>query len=1174
MKFLSVLILATAFLNASAQYDDASSVALPSANTNFLKSNSVSGVSLYTGKPNIGVPLYTLPSKEISVPISLGYSATGGIKVQDVANYVGLGWKLNSGGYISRVVRGLPDESTNGYIGTGKTGEKVNGTIDNTLLDNVGKGLWDGEPDVYILSIPSFEMRFVFDQYGKPVFATPQGVKVSHNLYNNSSPQSTSWVVTDDQGNRYYFGSDTSSRETLNTKLFNTTSSFTSTWYLDKIVSNNDRDSVMFSYIKGSDYSYSYYKTLKTVLTTTPSCTVSPNTLQSDNEIIYTYQTPRYVSSITSLLGKVDFSYSFDRSDITNIGKLNAITVRSLNANGSGYNTGFIKQINFSYSYFGSSSDTSLRLKLNDVTVLDSSAFQSIKIASFNYYTSNTLPNRQSIQFDHWGYFNTNTTGTNLPPTANKNPDLNRTKSCILTGIDYPEQKKLFLDYELNEIYDSSTSSNKSFGGLRIKTIQQSDTMGDTTSTKFVYRYNDGKSSGQPYLKNYNYDKNIYVSIVSGSGFCGITGVNTSSENDYESKDLNGVEIGYSYVKTLSDNGGYEVSVFSNFDTAPDAFTNDNSTHQAYGYSSARQLSAATSYAYKRGLLLRKSVYTAQNVLIDSLSNTYTNIDSELGLAKGLRATGYNYIAGSSANAWLYGTYSNIYQNYLLTQTVDRVYDQATPSNFLSTTTNYEYSTYPYKLQKKITAVNSDNISTVKTFYYSQDTSFPNITAPEKTLLQQMVSEKNVLSAPVLIQETNDTTTSSIHFAYTKMTDANARNKYFFTSKYSYSSFEATDKTEAFNYNVNTALMTDKQGLNVAKSSFLYDYNNALLVAICANAASGDISFSSFETGTKGGFTYAASPLTDSSSPTGVRCYRIATNDSIMRSGLTSTKTYTVSYWTKRSSAFNITGTQSGYPVQGKTINGWTYYEHKITGQTVVKLKDTGRIDELRLYPFDAQMKTYCHLPLLGASSVCDENNVVTYYTYDEFGRLKLISDQDRNVVTKYCYNYAGQTAPCDGSVYYNARLILPFTKNNCTSCSTVGSTIYDTVPAGTFYSQNSQLEADQKAQAYLNATGQAYANANGSCVAPPTAGLNGSNQTTSNVSITLTNTCGGATYNYTINASSSGSFGPFPSGTYNVYMSTSGTRTFTINGYSQTATNTVNFYNIVINGGASVNIH
>ncbi len=65
-------------------------------------------VNLSTGVPNISIPLYNIKAGNYTLPISISYHASG-IKTDDVATCVGLGWVLNAGGAITRTVRGLPD---------------------------------------------------------------------------------------------------------------------------------------------------------------------------------------------------------------------------------------------------------------------------------------------------------------------------------------------------------------------------------------------------------------------------------------------------------------------------------------------------------------------------------------------------------------------------------------------------------------------------------------------------------------------------------------------------------------------------------------------------------------------------------------------------------------------------------------------------------------------------------------------------------------------------------------------------------------------------------------------------------------------------------------------------------------------------------------------------------
>lgn len=57
-------------------------------------------VDIFTGLPEISIPIFEAKSGELSVPVTLSYHASG-IKMTDVASWVGLGWSLSAGGQIS-----------------------------------------------------------------------------------------------------------------------------------------------------------------------------------------------------------------------------------------------------------------------------------------------------------------------------------------------------------------------------------------------------------------------------------------------------------------------------------------------------------------------------------------------------------------------------------------------------------------------------------------------------------------------------------------------------------------------------------------------------------------------------------------------------------------------------------------------------------------------------------------------------------------------------------------------------------------------------------------------------------------------------------------------------------------------------------------------------------------
>lgn len=71
-------------------------------------------VNEYTGTPDISIPLYTLKSGQIELPITLSYHASG-IKVAQEATWVGLGWNLLAGGCVTLNAVGNVDACSANY---------------------------------------------------------------------------------------------------------------------------------------------------------------------------------------------------------------------------------------------------------------------------------------------------------------------------------------------------------------------------------------------------------------------------------------------------------------------------------------------------------------------------------------------------------------------------------------------------------------------------------------------------------------------------------------------------------------------------------------------------------------------------------------------------------------------------------------------------------------------------------------------------------------------------------------------------------------------------------------------------------------------------------------------------------------------------------------------------
>ena len=87
--------------------------------------------------------------------------------------------------------------------------------------------------------------------------------------------------------------------------------------------------------------------------------------------------------------------------------------------------------------------------------------------------------------------------------------------------------------------------------------------------------------------------------------------------------------------------------------------------------------------------------------------------------------------------------------------------------------------------------------------------------------------------------------------------------------------------------------------------------------------------------------------------------------------------------------------------------NVWQYITKPYAGTSMTLAEGTA-IDDVRIYPTDAQMKSYTYDPVLGIRSVIDESSRTYLYEYDSFGRLARIRNDKGGIEKQYTYNYKG----------------------------------------------------------------------------------------------------------------------------------------------------------------------
>lgn len=369
------------------------------------------------------------------------------------------------------------------------------------------------------------------------------------------------------------------------------------------------------------------------------------------------------------------------------------------------------------------------------------------------------------------------------------------------------------------------------------------------------------------------------------------------------------------------------------------------------------------------------------------------------------------------------------------------------------------------------------------------------------------------------------------------------------------------------NYNIQQYTTTD--GI---LTSIIWDYLGMYPVAEIINASSDQIAYTSFESSGTGGWSGLSLPgFANNGSLTGKRAYT-QNNFNIYKNGLNASGSFLVTYWSKNG-PYSVNGTSS---TTLRTSNGWTLFQHRITNPTngTITVTGSGSIDELRLYPSTAQMKTYAYESGIGTSSVCDINNRIIYYYYDRLGRLLLVKDDNGNIVKKFCYNYQGQSSTC--AYYSNVALSGSYTKNNCTS-GTGQSTTY-AVPAGIYYA-TTETDANALAQSEMDALGVTYANLTVGCNLP-TYSVTGSNSKAIGYTVTFKQP-GTSTILYSFSLSSGLSNFNFSQqvsqGTYDVQFQPGGTpvtANFAVNALTMTGVNAALFNNVTISGNSTISAY
>jgi len=1102
-------------------------------------------VSLFTGTPTISIPLFELKGNSLSLPVSLSYNASG-FKPEDAAPWVGSGWSLNAGGVITRAALGNPDIETN-YFGSATALNPPGSSSQiayKNFIKNIQNGTIESQPDMYYYNFAGHSGKFmlrpdqtVFKKEKNLMIITPC-ITCSSSSFTVKDEQGITYVFSDVEMTRSIPSDDIGLPSYI---IYN----YPSAWYLTSMYNSNgdliefeyyttseqtlyqnmvDNKSVTYNWgtISASSCGYSGVDNSETSVSQPPTVGIKRKflkkiSLKKNNRLVASIE----LNSIAG--GRQDSDFAEDRL-------LNQLNVYS-NINSTGQ---LIKRYNFSYGYFSNGQNIKL-LRLDTLREVGGDGVSSKPPYVFSY-NNIVIPPRFTTALDHWGYYNEATGNSTLVPgifvpfrssgtitfparnvggNANREPTLAGSSGTMVNKIHYPTGGFTSFEYELNRATFNDGIIH-SVGGIRIRQITDY-TADNRPATQKTYSYllDGGGTSGiggifPVYQVNSSYHHfatpyigNACADALSNADYI-LNTISMSAHSVYGLGSFQGSIVGYSQViESQTDINSFQPlgKTIFNYTTYFRSEDDDDLSN---------------------GDLVRQRVFNADGKLLEETANTYQY--SSQGIVTGFKAkasdlqTNKTHWCKTADGAYVnYGNWENppgscleggdfptssylldytiTHQNKQLAQQVVTRYDQLS-NQYITSTKTYTYANplhnYP-TLTKETSGNNQFVFTAVK---YALDYNLPTVTTGIAAHIKDLVQQNMPGTAIEKLQYRQNADGSNTRYINGQITDyllSNPAGIYFMesaqpTAAITGSSIDAAGNfikdsryrlAGTFNYDNNYNL-AEQYKTGDAKKTYLWDYGFQYPVAEVTNAAQTQVAYTSFETDYKGYFNFAGAISADANAPTGKRCYTLTGNN--ITATTSATAIYILSYWSKNSTGgYTVSGGTS--KTQGPVYNGWTYYEHTVTGVTTLTISGTGLIDEVRLYPKGALMTTMAYEPFVGAISQCDPASHITYYEYDALNRLVNTRDANRSIVKNFKYGYGTNNTVTNAvqTLFYNAATGKNFTKSNCK----VGTPTVVTyrVPYGKYVSSQDQEAANAKAAAEIISNGQAYANTNGSCI-------------------------------------------------------------------------------------------
>lgn len=584
-------------------------------------------------------------------------------------------------------------------------------------------------------------------------------------------------------------------------------------------------------------------------------------------------------------------------------------------------------------------------------------------------------------------------------------------KTKLTTGTNSPFHT-MFID--LSWLNQKVFAFNKlTVGGIRIKQIAHFDPVTGKTDTISSYKYElaNGRSSGflgtvpvynHPYfytMRHGSYDYSTHYMMI-------------SSEPVNNLDFTQGSPVGYSRVEifkgSFTHNLGKEVYEYSTLQDAGLIFHTD-----AFPYAPYIQRDWAV------GLQKKISVYDNTGRLMQTTENIYNTITNNyndsnfISLKLGLSGTTHyyglsvidesylgEYYYPASGRSDLVSSTQTFYHTDNSVQVKMQQIEYDSNYNAVKMISSYDksrglllerrmYYPYNYTIGGIVGKLRDSSIYTViATEDWITGDSNPRMVSAAITDFQQLSSGYIKPASVYSLQSNKPVSLSSIGaFDSAHL----IRNSTWLKKQQEFVSYDSLGN-----------FLEMKNTISGQSNSLIMDYHGRLPVAKISNAKFSDVAYTSFESDGSGSWSIPSSYRNKTNSITGKKSYSLDSG-SITKTGLDASATYIISYWKASAATVSVSGATGTAFIAEQ--NGWKLYTQTISSTTSVTVSGSGLIDELRLYPKDANMVTSTFEPLIGVTSTCDANNKISYCEYDSANRIVVLRDKDLNIIKKYEYS-------------------------------------------------------------------------------------------------------------------------------------------------------------------------